>query len=62
MKIEKQKIIISGFIGLTIGVCSIVAINVNKEIKQVEKLDKFNREVKFTLQENINICGNIIVL
>ena len=60
MKIEKQKIIISGFIGLTIGVCSMVAINVNKEVKQVEKFDNFSHEIKFTLQENIGTCGDLI--
>ena len=59
MKIEKQKIIISGFIGLTIGVCGMVFININKKHKQIEKTNTEN-EIKFTLQENINTCGDII--
>ena len=60
MKKEKEIVIISGFIGLAIGVCSMMAINVNKEVKQVERFDKFSHEVKFTLQENIGRCGDLI--
>ena len=60
MKKEKEMVIISGFIGLAIGVCSMMAINVNKEVKQVERFDKFSHEVKFTLQENIGRCGDLI--
>ena len=60
MKKEKEIVIISGFIGLAIGVCSMMAINVNKEVKQVERFDKFSHEVKFTLQENIGTCGDLI--
>ena len=60
MKIEKEVVIISGFIGFAIGVCSMMAINVDKEVKQVEKLDTLQDEVKFTLQENIDNCGNLI--
>ena len=60
MKQQKEIVIISGFMGFAIGVCSMVAINVNKEVKQVEKLDNFSREIKFTLQENIGTCGDLI--
>ena len=60
MKKEKEITILSGFIGFTIGVCSMMAINVDKEVKQVEKFDKFSHEVKFTLQENIGTCGDLI--
>ena len=60
MKKEKEIVIISGFIGFTIGVCSMMAINVNKEVKQVEKLDTLQDEVKFTLQENMATCGDLV--
>ena len=60
MKKEKEIVIISGFIGFTIGVCSMMAINIDKEVKQVEKLDNFSHEVKFMLQENIGTCGDLI--
>ena len=60
MKIEKEVVIISGFIGFAIGVCSMMAINVDKEVKQVEKLDTLQDEVKFTLQQNMATCGDLV--
>ena len=60
MKIEKQKIIISGFVGFTIGVCSMMFVNVDKEVRYIEKTNKTESEVRFVLQENINTCGDII--
>ena len=56
MKKEKEMVIISGFIGLAIGVCSMMTINVDKEVKQVERFD----ETKFTIQENIGTCEDLI--
>ena len=56
MKKEKEIVIISGFIGLAIGVCSMMAISIDKEVKQVEKFD----ETKFIIQENIATCGDLI--
>ena len=56
MKKEKEIVIISGFIGLAIGVCSMMVVNVDKEVKQVEKFD----ETKFIIQENIATCGDLI--
>ena len=40
MKKEKEIVIISGFMGFTIGVCSMMMINVDKEVKQVERFDE----------------------
>ena len=60
MKKEKEMVIISGFIGFTIGVCSMMAVNVDKEVKQMEKIDTLRNEVNFILQENINTCGDLI--
>ena len=60
MKKEKEIVIISGFIGFTIGVCGMMFVNIDKEVKQVERFDKFSHEVKFTLQENIGRCGDLI--
>ena len=56
MKKEKEIVIISGFVGFTIGVCSMMFVNVDKEVKQVERFD----EIKFTVSENINTCEDMI--
>jgi hypothetical protein len=56
MKVERQITIISGFMGFAIGVCSMMAINIDKEIRQAERFD----ETKFTIQENINTCEDMI--
>ena len=53
---EKEIVIISGFVGFAIGVCSMMAINIDKEVKQVERFD----ETKFIIQENINTCKDMI--
>ena len=42
--------------GFTIGVCSMMMINVDKEVKQVERFD----ETKFIISENINTCEDMI--
>ena len=56
MKKEKEITILSGFIGFTIGVCSMMFVNINKEAKQVERFD----EIDFFVSENINTCEDII--
>ena len=56
MKIEKEIVIISGFMGFTIGVCSMMMINVDKEVKQVERFD----EIDFIISENIATCEDMI--
>ena len=56
MKKEKEIVIISGFIGFTIGVCGMMFVNIDKEVKQVERFD----ETKFIIRENINTCEDII--
>ena len=56
MKKEREIVIISGFMGFAIGVCSMMAINVNKEVKQIERFD----ETKFIISENINTCEDMI--
>ena len=56
MKKEKEIVIISGFIGCAVGVCSMMMVNVSKEVKQVERFD----ETKFIISENINTCEDII--
>ena len=53
MKLETELTIISGFIGFAVGVCSIVMINTNKDIKVNHKID-------FVIRENINTCEDII--
>tara|TARA_R110002020_G_scaffold445170_1_gene657012 strand:+ start:524 stop:814 length:291 start_codon:yes stop_codon:yes gene_type:complete len=56
MKIEKQKLIISGFMGFAIGACSMMFVNIDKEVKQIERFDR----TEFTIRENINTCEDII--
>ena len=56
MKKEKEIVIISGFIGFTIGVCSMMMVNVNKEVIEVEK-DVIPIHL---IQENIATCGDLI--
>ena len=56
MKKEKEIIIISGFMGFAIGVCSMMAVNIDKEARQVEKFDDIN----FTISENTSTCEDMI--
>ena len=56
MKIEKEMMIISGFMGFTIGVCSMMMVNVDKEIIEIEK-DVVPIQL---IQENINTCEDMI--
>ena len=56
MKKEKEIVVISGFMGFAIGVCSMMFVNIDKEVKQIEKFD----ETKFIIQENVKTCEDII--
>jgi len=56
MKIEREITIISGFLGFTIGVCSMMMVNVNKQVKEVER-DVVPIQL---IQENINTCEDMI--
>ena len=56
MKHEKEIVIISGFMGFAIGVCSMMFVNTNKEIIEVER----NVIPTFLISENINTCEDII--
>ena len=60
MKKEKEIVIISGFIGFTIGVCSMMLVNVDKEVRYIEKTNENVNDTKFVLQENIATCGDLI--
>ena len=55
-KENKELIIISGFMGFTIGILCMMFVNIDKEVKQIEKFDN----TRFTIQENINTCEDII--
>ena len=57
---KKETIIISGFVGFAIGVCSMMFVNVDKEVRYIEKTNENVNETKFVLQENINTCGDLI--
>ena len=60
MKIENETTILSGFVGFAIGVCVMMMVNVDKEVKQMEKLTEVRDETKFIIQENISTCGDLI--
>jgi len=55
---KKETIIISGFMGFAIGVCSMMFVNVDKEIIEIE----VEKDVipTFLIQENIATCGDLI--
>ena len=53
---EKEIVILSGFMGFAIGVCVMMFVNLDKEVRQVERFD----ETKFIIQENINTCKDMI--
>jgi len=56
MKIEKEITIISGFMGFTIGVCSMMMVNVDKQVKEIER-DVVPIQL---IQENIGTCEDLI--
>jgi len=56
MKIEREITILSGFMGFTIGVCSMMMVNVDKQVKEIER-DVVPIQL---IQENINTCENMI--
>ena len=56
MKIEKETTIISGFLGLTVGICGMMFVNLDKQVIEIE------RDVVpiHLIQENINTCEDMI--
>ena len=56
MKIEKEMTIISGFMGFTVGVCSMMMVNVDKQVKEIER-DVVPIQL---IQENIGTCEDMI--
>jgi hypothetical protein len=56
MKVEREMTIISGFMGFTIGVCSMMMVNIDKKIIEIEK-DVVPIQL---IQENINTCEDMI--
>ena len=65
MKIEKEIAIISGFVGFTIGVCSMMAINIDKEQKIIEETNNCHEiieEIEFEVCEecwyDVFDCGD----
>ena len=51
MKKEKEIVVISGFMGFTIGVCSMMFINIDKEAKDLQK--KIAKKYKLCIKESI---------
>ena len=58
MKVEREITIISGFMGFTIGVCSMMMVNLDKKIVEIE-VEKDVVPIHL-IQENINTCEDLI--
>ena len=46
--------------GFAIGVCSMMFVNINKEVKQVKEIESVKFKTEITIVENINTCEDII--
>ena len=55
---KKEITIISGFLGLTVGVCSMMFVNLDKQVIEIE-VEKDIIPIHL-IQENINTCEDII--
>ena len=60
MKVETELTIISGFVGLSLGVCIMMVININKEQEMYETSIQLDTNTEFLIQENISDCEDII--
>ena len=60
MKIETELTIISGFVGLSLGVCIMMVVNINKEQEMYERSIQLDSNTEFLIQENISDCEDII--
>ena len=60
MKIEREITIISGFLGLTIGVCGMLFVNVDQKQRMYERDIQLDSNTKYRISENINTCEDII--
>ena len=65
MKKEKEIVIISGFMGFTVGVCSMMFVNVDKEQRTIEETNncyEIIEEIEFEVCEecwyNVFDCGD----
>ena len=55
---KKETIIISGFMGFAIGACSMMFVNLDKQVIEIEV--KKDVIPTFLIQENINTCEDLI--
>ena len=60
MKIEREITIISGFLGFTIGVCSMLFVNVDQKQRMYERDIQLDSKTKFLIHENIGTCEDMI--
>ena len=60
MKVETELSIISGFLGLSLGVCIMMVVNTNKEYKMYEQSIQLDSDTEFLIQENIGDCEDMI--
>ena len=56
MKHEREIVIISGFMGFAVGVCSMMFVNLDKQVIEIEK----DVIPTFLIQENIATCEDMI--
>ena len=48
---KKETIIISGFMGFTIGVCTMMFVNIDKERSMYEKTNDYHEEIEYISEE-----------
>ena len=60
MKIEREITIISGFLGLTIGVCGMLFVNVDQKQRMYERDIQLDSKTKSLIHENIGTCEDMI--
>ena len=60
MKIEREITILSGFLGLTIGVCGMLFVNVDQKQRMYERDIQLDSKTKFLIHENIGTCEDMI--
>jgi len=60
MKEETDLMIISGFLGLSIGVLGMLFVNVDQKQRMFERDIQLDSKTKFLIQENIGTCEDMI--
>ena len=60
MKVETELTIISGFVGLSLGVCAMMVVNVNDKYDMYERSIQLDSDTEVLVHENIGTCEDMI--